>query len=297
VSRPRGRALGRGLEALIPISTTGEGREIGLPEYINVDQIKPSPEQMRGDFPAESLRELADSIREHGVLQPILVRRLPDGYELIAGERRWRAARLAGVERIPAIVRHDADPQDSLLLGLVENLQREDLDPIEEARGIQRLIEQFGLTHEEAALRLGKHRVAITQALRLLTACPALLAATAAGGVTAGHARALVGLPTPEAQEEGLKVVLARNLSVRATEKWVRDFKPTLPPRRPQRIAVERETLFERDGALAVVLDQLRDRYEEGVGISGTGQRGQISLYYTSEEELQGWIDVLLPKR
>jgi ParB family chromosome partitioning protein len=296
VSRQRGRALGRGLEALIPISTTAEGRETGLPEYVNVDQVRPSPEQMRGDFPAESLRELADSIREHGLLQPILVRRLPDGFELIAGERRWRAARLAGVERIPAIVRHDLDPQDSLLLGLIENLQREDLDPIEEARGIQRLIEQFGFTHEEAALRLGKHRVAVTQALRLLTACPALLTATAGGSVTAGHARALVGLPTPEAQEQGLKVVLARNLSVRATEKWVRDFKPSLPQRRPQRIAVETEALFGRDGSLAAVLDQLRERYEGAVVISGSGKRGQISLYYTSENGLKGWIDLLLPQ-
>src|SRR5207302_6620071 len=115
-------------EALIPMSSGGEGKDAGLPEFISVDQVKPSPEQMRKRFPAESLRELADSIREHGVLQPILVRRLADGYELIAGERRWRAARLAGVERIPAIVRREVAAEETLLLGLIENLQRENLD-------------------------------------------------------------------------------------------------------------------------------------------------------------------------
>src|SRR5438874_11491415 len=129
--RPRG--LGRGLHALIPLPTGPGGSSSRL---IALDQIRPSPEQMRRHFPADSLRELADSIREHGVLQPILVRRLPDGYELIAGERRWRAARMAGVERIPAIVRREVAAEETLLLGLIENLQRENLDPIEEARGL-----------------------------------------------------------------------------------------------------------------------------------------------------------------
>src|SRR5438132_1184872 len=135
MSRPRGRALGRGLEALIPIGPEGTAGVVGangIPEHIDVDQIIASPGQMRKQFPAEALRELADSIRRHGIIQPILVRRLPEGYELIAGERRWRAARMAGLERIPAIVRHEAT-EESLLLGLIENLQREDLNPIEEA--------------------------------------------------------------------------------------------------------------------------------------------------------------------
>src|SRR5256885_10258926 len=205
MSQPRPRGLGRGLDALIPMSKEGEAL---VPQMIAVDQIRPSRQQVRSRFDAEPLGELAESIRLHGVLQPLLVRRLADGYELIAGERRWRAARLAGLERIPAIVRRDAESEESLLLGLIENLQREDLDPIEEARGIKRLIDQFGLTHEEAATRLGKHRVAVSQALRLLSACPAVVSSTAAGAITARHARALVRLATPEAQEQGLKVVL-----------------------------------------------------------------------------------------
>lgn len=298
MTRQRGRALGRGLEALIPINTGTEGAESGLPEFINVDQIKPSPEQMRKNFPAESLRELADSIRQHGVLQPILVRRLPDGFELIAGERRWRAARLAGVVRVPAIVRREADAEDSLLLGLIENLQREDLDPIEEARGIKRLIDQFGLTHEEAAARLGKHRVAISQALRLLSACPAVISATAAGAVTAGHARALVGLPTPEAQELGLKVVLGRHLSVRETERWVHDYKPPQPRRRKQPVAVDGAQPGEAsDGSepsTVGVLRQLQERFGAAVTMTGTLSRGQISLLYGSTDELDDLIEFLL---
>ena len=293
MSRQRGRALGRGLESLIPTSPGTEGREdSGLPQYINVDQVRPSPEQMRKQFPAEPLRELADSIRQHGLLQPILVRRLPDGYELIAGERRWRAARMAGVQRIPAIVRHDADAQDSLLLGLIENLQREDLDPIEEARGIRRLIDQFGLTHEDAAARLGKHRVAVTQALRLLNACPSILSSTAAGAISAGHARALVGLTSPAAQEQGLKVVLGRHLSVRETERWVRDYQPPQPKRRPETVATE--TAPPLDDAMAEVAEQLRERFGDTAGVSGSRSRGQVVLRYTSTDELDDLLALLL---
>jgi ParB family chromosome partitioning protein len=294
MSRQRGRGLGRGLEALIPLAPGAERRDSGLPQFIDVDQVKPSPEQMRKHFPAESLRELADSIRQHGVLQPLLVRRLPDGYELIAGERRWRAARLAGVERVPAIIRHDADSEDSLLLGLIENLQREDLDPIEEAHGIKRLIDQFGLTHEEAAARLGKHRVAVSQALRLLNGCPAVLSATAAGAISAGHARALVGLPSAEAQEQGLKVVLGRRLSVRDTERWVHDYKPVRPKRRP----AERLTGDDGGGDGAELLheavERLRERYGNAVTATGGDGQGQISFRFGSAEELERLLTVLL---
>src|SRR5438067_1002959 len=216
--------------ALILLPTGPGGSSSRL---IALDQIRPSPEQMRRHFPADSLRELADSIREHGILQPVLVRPLADGYELIAGERRWRAARQAGLERIPALVREAAADDESLLLGLVENLQREDLDPIEEARGIQRLIDQFGLTQEETATRLGRGRVSINQALVLLRACPAVASATSAGAISPGHARALIGLPTPEDQERGLRVVLARRLNVRQTENWARSYRPA-PHRMPR---------------------------------------------------------------
>ena len=170
MSQPRFRGLGRGLEALIPMSRDGAM----VPQMIAIDQIRPSRLQVRTRFDAEPLGELAESIRQHGLLQPLLVRRHHDGYELIAGERRWRAARLAGLSSVPAVVRSETGNDEQLVLGLIENLQRSDLDPVEEARGLMRLTEEFGLTHEEVAQRIGKHRVSVTQSLRLLSACPAV---------------------------------------------------------------------------------------------------------------------------
>jgi ParB family chromosome partitioning protein len=279
--------MGRGLEAVIPVSVSGDTDDKGaLPEFISVDQVRPSPDQMRRQFREEPLRELADSIKEHGLLQPVLVTRLADGYRLIAGERRWRAARMAGVERIPAIVRHQTEPEQSLLLGLIENLQREDLDPIEEARGIQRLVEHFGLTHEEAAARLGKNRVAVTQALRLLHSCPAVVSATAAGAISAGHARALVGLPSVEAQELGLKVVLARHLSVRQTERWVREFTPDHATRKPKERTAAR--------GMAPVVQQLQGRFGDAVRVTGNRRRGAVTIKYASTDELDDLLAFLL---
>ncbi|HSS93921.1 MAG TPA: ParB/RepB/Spo0J family partition protein, partial [Candidatus Dormibacteraeota bacterium] len=223
MTQPHPRGLGRGLDALIPMSREGEAM---VPQMIAVDQIKPSHQQVRTRFDAEPLGELAESIRQHGVLQPLLVRRRADGYELIAGERRWRAARLAGLTSVPAVVRTDAGNDAQLVLGLIENLQRADLDPIEEARGLKRLTEEFGLTHDEVAQRIGKHRVSVTQSLRLLGGCAAVQSSVAAGAIMAGHARALIALDSQQAEEHGLKVVIAKRLSVRQTENWVRTYKP-----------------------------------------------------------------------
>src|SRR5258708_5503146 len=208
-----------GLEALRRWARKGDAL---VPQMTAVAQIRASHEQVRTRFDAEPLGELAESIRRHGVRQPLRVRRLADGYELIAGERRWRAARLAGLTAVPAVVRNDAGNDEQLVLGLIENLQRADLDPIEEARGLRRLSEEFGLTHEEVAQKIGKHRVSVTQSLRLLAACPAVQSAVAAGVVSAGHARALVALDGQGPQEQGLKVVIARHLPVAQTETWVR---------------------------------------------------------------------------
>ena len=272
MTQPRTRGLGRGLDALIPMSREGEAM---VPQMIAVDQIRPSHQQVRTRFDAEPLGELAESIRQHGVLQPILVRRRADGYELIAGERRWRAARLAGLNAVPAVVRIDAGNGAQLVLGLIENLQRTDLDPIEEARGLKRLTEEFGLTHDEVAQRIGKHRVSVTQSLRLLGGCAAIQSSVAAGAITAGHARALIALEGEAAQEHGLKVVIAKRLSVRQTENWVRTYKPrrlhrSHAPAELRRIAAEAES---RLGVM--------------VKISGSLNRGKIELRYSSQEELE----------
>ena len=268
--RPRG--LGRGLDALIPMSREGEAM---VPQMIDVDQIRPSHQQVRTRFEAEPLGELAESIRQHGVLQPILVRRRGDFYELIAGERRWRAARLAGLSSVPAVVRSDAGNDEQLVLGLIENLQRSDLDPIEEARGLKRLIEEFGLTHEEIAERIGKHRVSVTQTLRLLNGCAAIQSSVAAGAISPGHARALIALDSQAAQEHGLKVVIARRLSVRQTENWVRTYKP------------RRIFRGEAPAELRQTAAEIETRLGVPVKIAGSLNRGRIELRYSSREELE----------
>src|ERR1700730_17465369 len=184
---------------------------------IAVDQIRASHQQVRTRCDAEPLAELAESIRLHGILQPLLVRRLADGYELIAGERRWRAARLAGLTAGPAVMRSDAGNDEQLVLGLIENLQRTDLDPIEEARGLKRLTEEFGLTHDDVAHRIGNNRGDAIQALRPVDGFAAVRTSDAAGAIRSGRARALIALENQAAQENGLKVVIAKRFSVRQT--------------------------------------------------------------------------------
>jgi len=266
------RGLGRGLEALIPMSRQGEAM---VPQMIAVDQIRPSHQQVRSRFDAEPLGELAESIRQHGVLQPVLVRRSIDGYELIAGERRWRAARLAGLQSVPAVVRNDTGNDAQLVLGLIENLQRADLDPIEEARGLKRLTDEFGLTHDEVAQRIGKHRVSVTQSLRLLGGCAAVQSSVAAGAISAGHARALIALESQAAQQHGLKVVIAKRLSVRQTENWVRTYKPHRVPR------------SSAPSELPRLAASAESRLGVPVKITGSLKRGTIELRYSSQEELE----------
>ena len=270
--KQRMRGLGRGLDALIPMSRDGEAM---VPQMIAVDQIRPSHQQVRTRFDAEPLGELAESIRRHGVLQPLLVRRLADGYELIAGERRWRAARLAGVTAVPAVVRSDAGNDAQLVLGLIENLQRADLDPIEEAGGLKRLTEEFGLTHDEVAQRIGKHRVSVSQSLRLLNGCSAIQSSVAAGVISAGHARALIALESQAAQEHGLKVVIARRLSVRQTENWVRTYKPRRRPRN------------DASADLRALAAELETTLSLPTKITGTMSRGKLEVRYSSREELE----------
>src|SRR5256712_8220973 len=272
MSQPRPRGLGRGLDALIPMSSEGEAL---VPQMIAVDQIRPSRQQVRSRFEAEPLGELAESIRLHGVLQPILVRKLTDGFELIAGERRWRAARLAGLSQVPAVVRGEAGNDEQLVLGLIENLQRTDLDPIEEARGLRRLIEEFGLTHEEVAQRLGKHRVSVTQSLRLLGGCAAVQSAVASAVISAGHARALIALEGQATQEQGLKVVIAKHLSVRQTENWVRTYRP------------RRRQHGDSSADLRAIAADIESSLGVPIKLTGSLSRGQLQLRHSSRAALR----------
>ena len=221
--------LGKGLEALF---VDNETEEI-TPSTLKLTEIEPNREQPRKDFDEKALSELADSIREHGVLQPLLVRPLKDGrYQLSAGERRWRASRMAGLTEVPVIVR-DLDDQAAMELALIENLQRTDLNIMEEAAGYRELMERYGMTQEVVAKRVGKSRPAVANALRMLALPEATAKLVREGKLTAGHARALLGLPDPAEIDPLAERVLAEGLSVRETERLVADRKVS-PEKKPQ---------------------------------------------------------------
>ncbi|MCU0505646.1 MAG: ParB/RepB/Spo0J family partition protein [Chloroflexi bacterium] len=276
--------LGRGLSALIPTRPTA----IEAPTEIPLARIAPNPYQPRAEIAPEALAELAASIAEHGVLQPILVTETIDGYRLVAGERRVRASRLAGLERIPAVVRELAD-HDQLELALVENIQREDLDPLEEARAYRQLIDEFGFTQEKLAKRMGKARPTIANSLRLLELDPEVQAALAAGLISEGHARALGGLPT-DRQARVLAVVIERELSVRQAEELVRRLR-----QEPAAAAATRGADAPAvDAELERVEGDLRTALGTKVSISRSRRGGRIIIEFYSDEELSRLFDRLV---
>ena len=223
----KGKGLGRGLDALIPTEASDPAK---TPVGVRLSDIEPNPRQPRQDFDAASLEELAQSIRENGVITPITLRRTGDTYQIIAGERRWRASRMAGLHEIPAIVL-DVDEQTGYALALIENLQREDLNPMEEAEGYRRLTQELGLTQELAAQRVGVSRPAVANALRLLNLPVSISALLREKKLSAGHARALLPLEKPERMELAANAVLEQQLSVRQTEALVKQLMKA--PRQP----------------------------------------------------------------
>lgn len=287
----RKRGLGKGLEALIPFddSATTEAGVSTAP----VDAIARNPRQPRSALDESELEELAASIREHGIIQPLIVteraehvRGEPGRYTLIAGERRLEAARRAGLAEVPVIVR-EATEQERLELALIENVQRTDLSPLEAAEAFRQLTEDFGLSHGEIAQRVGKQRVSITNTLRLLKAPRAVRESLAAGQISEGHARALLGLPTPQAQTAALQTVLRKALSVRQTEELVRRLtgeKPQKPP-----LASPPQPPVIRD---------LQDRFEQTLGtrvnLKHGKKGGTIVIHYYSDEELNAIAERLL---
>ncbi|TME10317.1 MAG: ParB/RepB/Spo0J family partition protein [Chloroflexi bacterium] len=269
--RPQG--LGRGLAALIPQRAPTNGGSIEIP----LARIRENPRQPRLRMDDEALVGLAESIHQHGVIQPILVTETIDGYTLVAGERRVRAARMAGLDRIPAIVRQLADRQQ-LELALVENLQREDLDPMEAARAYRQLMDEFSFTQEDLATRVGRARSTVANTLRLLELHPAVQDAVAAGSITEGHARAIGGLP-PEAQALAVATVLADDLSVRQTEELVRRV-------REPRVARDASSNTSADPDIERVEEDLRRSLGTKVRLSRTRRGGRIVIEYFGDEEL-----------
>ena len=269
----RPQSLGRGLASLIPQRHAGQP----APTEIPTDRIRSNPHQPRHHFDEAALATLTASIAEHGVVQPILVTEILDGYQLVAGERRLRAAIAAGLDRIPAVVRQLAD-HEQLELALVENLQREDLDPIEAALAYRQLIDVFGYSHEAVATRVGRARTTVANTLRLLDLDPAVQTALAGGGITEGHARALGGL-APDAQARVLGTVVEQELSVRQTEELVRRLrepKPEAAPT-PQRLA---------DPDLDRVEEDLRRALGTKVSLARSRKGGRIVIEFYSDEEL-----------
>jgi ParB family transcriptional regulator, chromosome partitioning protein len=269
--RPQG--LGRGLAALIPQRAPTNGGSIDIP----LARIRENPRQPRLRMDDEALVGLAESIHQHGVIQPILVTETIDGYTLVAGERRVRAARMAGLDHIPAIVRQLADRQQ-LELALVENLQREDLDPMEAARAYRQLMDEFSFTQEDLATRVGRARSTVANTLRLLELHSAVQDALAAGSITEGHARAIGGLP-PEAQALAVATVLADDLSVRQTEELVRRV-------REPRVAREATPSNPADPDVERVEEDLRRSLGTKVRLTRTRRGGRIVIEYFGDEEL-----------
>src|SRR5262245_7220770 len=261
--------LGRGLGALLPPSADVEAKATELA----VDSIEPNPNQPRKSFDDAKLHDLSTSLGQTGVLQPVIVRRVGQGYQLIVGERRWRAAKLAGLTRIPAIVR-DATDSQRLEMALVENLLREDLNRMEEAEAYQRLIAEYGWTQEELAQRVGRDRSSVANCLRLLKLPDVIQADLREGRLTMGHARALLALATPGDQLKLREEILAHSWTVRTTEQSIQQ-KRARPMRR-----------LRRSADLAAVEDQLRSALATRVRLGGTEGAGRIEVAYTSREEL-----------
>ena len=282
------RGLGRGLGALLGDAAlqTQEGGSVLLP----IAQVEPGLKQPRKRFDEETLADLAESIRLHGILQPLTVRRLASGYyQIIAGERRWRAAKQAGLSEVPAII-VEADDRKVMELGLIENLQREDLNPMEEAMGYQALIEEYGLTQEEAARRVGKSRPAVANALRLMALPDAIRALVEEGKLSAGHARALLSVPDSTSQKKLAQKVVAEGLSVRQTEALAK------------RLARERGELEEHGGEKPVdpmklyrdaAAKELSTRWGRKVSITMGPKKGKLEFEFYNDEDLTELLDRL----
>ena len=278
----RRTGLGRGLGALIPETEQQPGGVAQVP----VLAITPNPLQPRTVVDPEALAELAASIREHGLIQPLIVTQQgPDRYQLIAGERRWQAARMAGLAQVPVIVK-EATPQQALEIALVENIQRADLNPLEEAVAFRQLVDEFDLTQEQVAERVGKSRVSVTNTLRLLRLPAAVKQALLDGTIREGHARTLLALPTKEAQVAALKTVITKRLSVRQTEELTRRLmaEPE-PPKQVEPTSPE--------------IQALEEDFRETLGTKvklfrGRKGRGRLVIHFFSEEELQALYDLIV---
>ena len=281
----KSKGLGKGIDALFgdfdqPLEETSAYRTLPL------QKIEPNPNQPRKDFDPQELQELADSIAANGLIQPLTVREMPSGYfQIIAGERRWRACRLANIPELPVVV-IEADDRRAMELALIENLQRQDLNPVEEALGYQMLMEEFGLTQEDTARQVGKSRPAVANSLRLLRLSPRVLTLLREGKISAGHAKAILSLKSEKKQEEVAQKVTALDLSVRQTEMIVKNLTQAPQPQ-PE------ESLFTVD-YVAECEKSLSRQLGRGVKIINGKRKGRFELEFYGQEDLQVLLDALM---
>jgi len=278
------KGLGKGLGALLG-DFSEEPIEQSAYKELPIYKVEPNPDQPRREFDEEELQALADSISVHGVIQPLTVREMPSGYyQIIAGERRWRAARMAGLSDVPVVV-IEADDRKAMELALIENLQRQDLNVVEEALGYQSLIQEYGLTQEEAAERVGKSRPAVANTLRLLTLHQEVLEKLKHGELTAGHARAILSLKTEKKQLEAAQKIIALALSVRQAETLCKNMNKEKPQKK--------EVTFEVD-YVAECEKNLSKHLGRGVKIVNGKRKGRFELEFYGEEDLQNLLDALM---
>ena len=278
------KGLGRGLGALLG-DFGDETAETGPYQLLPIYKVEPNPDQPRQDFDEAQLQALAESIGEHGMIQPLTVRPMPNGYyQIIAGERRWRAARMANLMEVPAVVM-EADDKKAMELALIENLQRQDLNPVEEAKGYQSLNEDYGLTQDEAAKRVGKSRPAVANSLRLLGLCPAVLEKLRTGELSAGHARAVLTLKSEKKQMEAAQKIAALGLSVRQAELLCKNMEREPAPEKPVTLEVNYVAECEK---------QLSKHLGRGVKIVNGKRKGRFELEFYGQEDLQVLLDALM---
>ena len=278
------KGLGRGLGALLG-DFSEETTEKSAYQMLPIYRVEPNPDQPRQDFDEEELQMLADSIAEHGIIQPLTVRETPTGYyQIIAGERRWRAARLANLSDVPVVIM-EADDKKAMELALIENLQRQDLNPVEEAMGYRTLMEVHGLTQDEAAKRVGKSRPAVANALRLLGLCPEVLEKLREGKLTAGHARAILQIKSEKKQMEAAQKIIALDLSVRQAELLCKNMTKEVPEKKEPAFAVDYVAECEK---------QLSKHLGRGVKIVNGKRKGRFELEFYGQEDLQILLDALM---
>jgi ParB family chromosome partitioning protein len=278
-------ALGKGLGALIPDVGQEEARTV---IYCGIEEVLPNRSQPRKHFDDSKLQELAESIKENGILEPLIVRRMGQGYEIIVGERRWRAAQKAGLREVPVLVK-EIEGREALEISLIENLQRENLNPVEEAEGFRRLMDEFGLNQEDVASRVGKDRTTVANTLRLLKLPPEIREHLVQNRMTSGHARAILSLEAREKQKELCTLILQKGLSVREAEALAKRLsgklgRPAVPDR-------EKEEL---ESQLKALQDSLRRHLGTKVRITQKGKRGKVEIEYYSPEDLERIVESIL---